>query len=199
MEIMSTIGLIISIITVSLFIIFKNSAQKYIDEKAKNLATIEDIQKITNEVEKVKSNYQQRSHAWKQLFEYEYAILKEVWTATWEFQEHAKSLLPMIDKLPNDLQKRKNVLNERYKKYSEALDSFKDSVLKNQPFIPVYVYEVCMPLREVVIDLYIEFEMSHDGQHKPDWKKVRDCIKELDGHLDKLNMAIHEHIYGKIK
>ncbi|WP_320040729.1 hypothetical protein [uncultured Desulfobacter sp.] len=79
------IGNVAGIIAIALFVIFRKSSQKYVDEKAKNLATIEDTQKITNEVEKVKAANQQRSHAWKQLFDQEYAILKEVWGSTWEF------------------------------------------------------------------------------------------------------------------
>ena len=54
MDILSAIGAISGVIAIGLFAIFRKGAQKYVDEKAKNLATIEDTQKITNEVEMVK-------------------------------------------------------------------------------------------------------------------------------------------------
>jgi len=199
MEILSTIGAISGLIALGLFAIFRKGAQKYVDEKAKNLATIEDTQKITDEVEKVKTNYQQRSHAWKQLFEHEYSILKDVWDSTWEFQAHARSLRPMFDHLPEDPEKEKDVFRKRYDRYAEAVEVFKDSVIKNRPFIPTHVYEACMSLREVVIELQVDFEMSFNDKHKADWKKIHDCSKKLDTHIENLNMSIREHIYGKIK
>ncbi len=69
MDVLGAIGATAGTISAILFVIFRNSAQKYVDEKAKNLATIEDTAKITTEVEKVKAGYLQRSHAWKQIFE----------------------------------------------------------------------------------------------------------------------------------
>lgn len=199
MEILNVISLIAGIVASILFVIFRNSAQKYVDEKAKNLATIEDTQKITNEIEKVKTDYLQRTHAWKQIFEFEYSVLKEVWSATWDFQAHARSLRPIMDHLPEDPEKRKEVFIERYNKYSETVNLFRNSVIKNQPFMPVHVYEACMSLREVVIELQVDFEMSLNDRHEPDWRKINECSKKLDERIENLNVSIREHIYGKMK
>jgi hypothetical protein len=184
----------------TLFVIFKKSAQKYVDEKAKNLATIEDTEKITNEVEKVKSDYLQRSHAWKQIFELEYAVLKDVWSATCDFQAHGRSLRPLFDRLPNEKDKQKETFEERYKKYIDTAMSFQNTVIKNQPFIPVHVYEACMSLRKIVIELQVDFELSlnESSNHDPDWSKINECGKKLDKEMDELNNAIRKHIYGKM-
>ena len=64
MEILNIISLIASGVASVLVFVFRKGAQKYVDEKAKNLATREDIGKITNEIERVKTEYIQRSHAW---------------------------------------------------------------------------------------------------------------------------------------
>ncbi len=201
MEILNVISILAGIVASILFVIFRKSAQKYVDEKAKNLASIEDIENITNEIEKVKADYLQRSHAWKQIFEFEYAVLKEVWSATWDFQAHARSLRPMFDHLPEDSEKQREVFVERYNKYSEAVNVFRDAVIKNQPFMPVHVYEACMSLREVVIELEVDFEMSLNERNKldPDWRKINECSKKLDEKIDNLNVSIREHIYGKMK
>jgi hypothetical protein len=199
MEILNAIGSIAGIVAAILFVIFKNSAQKYVDEKAKNLATIEDTEKITNEVEKVKTDYLQRSHAWKHIFEYEYAVLKDVWSSTWDFQAHARSLRPLFDHLPEDEEKRKEVFTERYEKYIVTANKFRDAVIKNQPFMPVHVYESCMSLRETVIELQVDFEMSINDTTRPDWKKIHECSKTLDERIENLNVSIREHIYGKVR
>ena len=199
MEIINIIGTISGAIAVVLFVMFRKSLQKYVDEKAKNLATIEDTQKITDEVEKVKSDYQQKSHAWKQLFEKEYIILKDVWDSAWELQAHARSLRPSLDDLPQDPEERKEVFIERHSRYVEAVKSFKDNVIKNRPFIPTHVYDACMTLRIVVIELEVGFEMSFNDGSNPDWEAIRNCGKELDVHIENLNTSIREHIYGKLK
>ncbi|WP_320040734.1 hypothetical protein [uncultured Desulfobacter sp.] len=56
-----------------------------------------------------------------------------------------------------------------------------------------------MSLREVVIELQVDFEGTFYYRDKADWKMIRENNKKLDEHLEKLNMSIREHIYGKIK
>ena len=53
-EILQWLGRLSGIVAIVLFFIFRKGAQNYVDEKAKNLATIEDTAKITQEVEGVK-------------------------------------------------------------------------------------------------------------------------------------------------
>ena len=200
MDILNTIGLIAGVIASVLFVIFRNSAQKYVDEKAKNLATIEDTKRITDEIERVKTEYVQRSHAWKQIFEFELEVLKDVWKATWDLQAYARSLRPIFDHLPEDKEQEKKVFIERHKKFSEKVEAFREVVIKNQPFIPPHVYKSCMDLRSVVVQLQVDFEMSLNERNKynPDWNKIHECGKKLDQEIENLNISIREHIYGKI-
>jgi hypothetical protein len=162
------------------------------------LATVEDIAKITQEVEGVKALHLRQSHAWKWVFEKEYEILKLVWDSTWEIQATARSLRPIMDQLPQDEEKKKSVYLERYKCHVNALNAFKDVVLKNKPFIPSSVYENCLELRSLVIDLLIDFEMSFRDDEQPDWKLIRECSKKIDDKLEELNLSIREHVYTKI-
>jgi len=198
MELLGVIGTVAGVIACVLFVTFRKGAQKYVDEKAKNLATIEDTEKITKEVEKVKAVYLQRSHAWKQIFEKEYSLLQDVWNSTWEFQATVRSLRPLLDHLPEDKDQQKKVYIDRYEKHIEAVNSFKDLVLKNRPFIPPYVYEACLSLRELVVELQVDFELSFNDQDRADWKRIHECGKKIDIELGKLNTAIRNHIYGKM-
>jgi hypothetical protein len=198
MEILDAIGSLAGIAAVALFLIFRKGAQRYVDEKAKNLATLEDTERITEEVERVKATYLQRSHAWKQIFEKEYSLLRDVWNSTWEFQATARSLRPISDLLPEDVEEQKTVFRKRYESHGGAVNAFRDLVIKNRPFIPPHVYESCLSLRTTVIQLQVNFEMSFDGEIKPDWEKIVKCGRDLDDQLEKLNTAIRNHIYGKI-
>jgi len=201
MELLGIIGNIAGVVACILFVFFRKGAQKYVDEKAKNLATIEDTEKITKEVEKVKAEYLQRSHAWKQIFEKEYSLLREVWNATWEFQSTARSLRPLFDRLPEDKEKQKIVFTERYERHINAANSFIDFIYKNRPFIPPHVYETCLSLRRLVIELQVDFEMSFKDNNDNDqtnWDRINECSKKIDIELDELNNVIRNHIYGKM-
>ena len=198
MDIIQWIGSAAGIIACILFVIFKKGAQKYVDEKAKNLATLEDTAKITQEVEVVKALHLRQSHAWKWVFEKEYQILQGVWNSTWDFQATARSLRPMLDRLPEDEQEKRKVFEERYKYHVDAANAFKDVVLKNKPFIPPIIYEVCEELRSLVGDLQIDFEISFCESAHPDWKKIHECSNKLNAKLDELNLVIREHVHTKI-
>lgn len=200
MELLETIGSWGGYIAIVLILIFRKSAQKYVDKKAENLATIEDTAKITKEVEDVKSKYSRESHAWKWVFEKEYDLLKDVWNSSWEFQAAARSLRPMLDFLPEGEEEKAKVFQERYDTYMNAAETFKDEVYKNKPFIPPSVYEVCFELKDIISDFQVDFEMS-DIQKLcgSDWEKKIDSLKKMNSTLDELNNQIRTHIHGKIK
>jgi hypothetical protein len=198
MDTLGAIGAIGGVVSTILFIIFRNSAQKYVDEKARNLATIQDTARITAEVERVKAGYLQTSHAWKQIFEKEYALLREVWNSTWEFQATARSLRPLMDRLPEDKTEQREVLIERHRVFGNSVKTFRDVVIKNKPFIPPRVYEICLSLREIVIEIQVDFEMSLDDSQRADWKKIHEYGKKLDKILEELNNAIRRCIHGKL-
>ena len=196
-EILQWIGNLSGIVALAMVYIFKKSTQTYVDEKAKNLATIEDTSRITQEIESVRNLYHRQSHAWKWVFEKEYEILRRVWDSTWAFQASARSLRPVIDRLPQDQNEREKVFQERYNFHADTVNSFRDVVLKNKPFIPPKVYEICLELRRLVIDLQVDFEMSVQESERPDWKMINDRGKKLDEKLEELNVSIREHVHNR--
>jgi len=197
-EIIQWMGSLSGIVAIVLFFIFRKGAQNYVDEKAKNLATIEDTAKITQEVEGVKNLYHRQSHAWKWVFEKEYEILRRVWDSTWDFQATARSLRPIMDRLPQDEEEKRKVFQERYKYHGDAVNAFRDVVLKNKPFIPPNVYEECLELRKLVVDLQVDFEMSFEKDERADWKMIHEHGKKLDDKLEELNVKIREYVHTKM-
>jgi hypothetical protein len=193
---LSGVGALSGAICIYLFNLFRNSAKVYVDEKARNLATIEDTARITAEIEAVKSKHEFSTHAKKQVFEREYELLQLVWRSTWEFQAMARSLRPIMDYLPEDKIKEENVLKERHAQYIESVNNFRDVVIKNKPFMPQNIYETCIELRGIVIKLQVDFESSFRVGGSPNWDRISECGDKLDSKLNDLSDAIRKCIYG---
>lgn len=195
-NVLSVVGSFSGIVAMGLFALFKNSAQIYIDEKARNLATIEDTERINDKIEDIKSKYELNTHAKKQIFEKEYDLLLLVWRSTWQFQAMARSLRPLFDYLPQDKEEQNKLLQERYNIYIESVEAFRDVVIKNKPFMPQDIYEICLSLRQNVISLQVDFESCYRIDGQPNWDKIKECGDKLDQKLEELSNAIRKSIYG---
>ena len=192
---LSVIGTVSGAVAIALLKVFQKSTQSYVDEKARNMATLEDTAKITAEIESVNAKFELSTYAKKHLFDKEYDLLREVWKSTWEFQAMARSLRPILDSLPEDMDEQKKVFLERYNKYGVAVQGFRETVVKNKPFMPQDIYDLCLSLRQIVIRLQINFESSLRNNGNIDWDKIWKWGEELDAELDKLSDSIRKHIY----
>jgi hypothetical protein len=196
MEILETIGAWGGYVAVALILIFRKSAQKYVDKKAENLATIEDTAKITQEVESIKSQHLRQSHAWKWIFEKEYLVLEQVWRASWEIQNSARAVRPNFDSVPADPDEAKKEYKERSVKYSEAVELFLNIIIKQRPFIPPSIYETCEQIQDSVIKLKNEFEKTFRGvDERIEWKTIREQGVKLEDLMAQLNNSIRQHIH----
>lgn len=174
--------------------LIKVGSHQYIDEKAKNLATLQDIKEITEKVESVKTEYVNRSYAWRKFLDFELNILKDVWKASWELQASVRSLNPIIDNLPENEEEKKKIFIARYKEYKEKVIQFIDMVVKNQPFIPPGIYTSSMEIRKSAISPQVNFEINFSNMEKIDWRKIVRDNKELDQKIDELNVQIRTYI-----
>ena len=185
------------IISPLLLVVFRSSAQRYTDKKAENLATIQDTGRITDKVERIKSDYQMQFQASRFVYENEYSLLKEVWKECWELQAKARSLTPVVDRSPADEAERKQNLFARYQAYVAQIELFKASVIKNKPFIPPSVYSVCLEIWKLVVPLQVTFEMSFQGIREPDWIEIESSGKVLDEKLELLSDAIRQCVFTR--
>lgn len=198
MEFASGIALLVATGTAAWLAAFKSGIQKYIDEKSRNLATLQDTARITEQVQAVESRFARSTHAWKEIFVQEYAMLKEVWRSTWDFQAKARSLRPVLDFLPMEPERIREVLVARGEVYNASVKDFIDVVVKNKPFIPQDIYDKCLSLREAVVDLQIEHQKSIDRPSAPlDWELIRESGRRLDDRLEALSDAIRNYVHGK--
>ena len=192
LQLAGTVG---GIASPALMVAFRTSAQKYTDKKAENLATIQDTGKITDQVERIKSDYQMWFQASRFVYENEYTLLKEVWKESWELQAKARSLTPVFDRASADEAERREELAQRYNTYVEQVNHFKAAVIKNKPFLSAEIYSSCDNIWKDVASLQVIFEMSFQGIKEPDWEKVQANGKELDNELEILCQAIRRRVF----
>jgi hypothetical protein len=190
-----SIGGLLAFIILSLL---KVGTFRYVDEKAKNLATVQDIQEITNKIESVKTEYVNRSYAWQKFLDFEFEIVKDVWKASWELQASVRSLNPIIERVPENQEERRKVYLARYKYYGEKINLFREAVLSNQPFIPPEIYASSMEIKKLVIPIQVQFEMTFDNGRDPDWEKIIKNSEELDKKIDEFNVQIRTYLYDKL-
>lgn len=198
MELLGGLALIVATGSAVSVAILKSGFQRYVDEKSRNLATLQDTARISEKVQAVESRFARGNHAWKEIFQQEYAILKEVWRTTWDFQATARALRPVMDFLPMDTDQIREVLSARGSTHNASVKAFIDVVVKNKPFIPQEIYDRCLSLREAVVDLQVEYQKSIDRANAElDWALIRASGQRLDQELEALSDAIRNYVHSQ--
>lgn len=170
----------------------------YFSEKFKNLATAQDIAKITTKVESIKAEYLNQTYAWARFFDFEFEHVKAVWDASYDLQISARSLSPIIDRVPLDEESQKAVRQDRHREYYECISQYQKKVLKNQPFIPQEIYNTSKTIMRLVIPLAIDFELCQRQEKEPDWMKIVDTNSKLDEQITEFCDQIQTYIYSKL-
>src|SRR5215213_11200962 len=104
---------------------------KYVEEKAKNLATKEDIEDITAsiervrsqhtaELERVRSDLNRALNVHKLQYETELKTYEQIWVDLVDVQRAALSLRPVVDTLPHDEAEKQRVMQKRLETFGDA-------------------------------------------------------------------------------
>lgn len=98
------LNVVYTIVVVALgwyLVIFKGSIKKYLDEKAKNLATREDISTITTRVEEIKTDFGRRLESYKHGLQYNLQIDTNAIIA---FQQKVREALDKVNSVVVEVQ-----------------------------------------------------------------------------------------------
>jgi len=189
---------IIEIVILAVLAIMGLFFKHYVSEKLKNIATSQDISTITTKVESIKADYLNQTYAWTRFFDFEFEHVKAVWDASYDLQISARSLSPIVDRLPLDEESRKALLQQRYLEYFECISQYQKKVLKNRPFIPTDLFIASQTVFNLVIPLGDDFEFSQSRSREPDWIKINDINQKLDKQIDEFGDQIRDYIYNKV-
>ena len=198
------------IILIGAILLVKSYLPKYFEEKGKNLATKEDIGAITDEVEKVKTQYSKdieilksellrQSHSHKVRYEYEFKILTEIWDALIYLRNKTLNLRPVFDQhTPGESENERKAI--RLKEFSEAYTGLIDKVEKNKPFYPSSIHskliELTTLLRQEAIDFrYLSPNSNTDFSFDPKyWEKAMSNSEIIIDSIEEICEVIRERV-----
>jgi len=196
---------LILIVSASLFGCFKIYMPAYLTEKAKNLASKEDLNKLTRIVEKVRSAYavelervradhareleEIRSlmvadlHVYQTRYNREFDILTELAEKLIPLRNAALALRPALDFTNSDEpeeERKKNRLDD----WAKAADAFRNVAEFRRPFYPEEIYNLCIELvkktrSEAISYGVTKYNPQKDEEYWEQAEKNGDEIAEL--------------------
>ncbi|HXL80643.1 MAG TPA: hypothetical protein VN951_07175 [Pyrinomonadaceae bacterium] len=173
----------------------------YASEKAKGLATKEDIGEITRKVEEIKGavslnlelikwELSKKATIHRLAAEKEFGALGEIGKALFELQIATNGLRPSFDQFdPNEPEQERH--NRRYKEWARSHDAFLDVVEMHRLFMPQYLYTQFFNIRRLAHAEALDFEYSlKAGKGKLSFESYQRREKKIE----ELNNAIHEAV-----
>lgn len=149
----------------------------YFGEKGKNLATKEDIEGITRQIESVKHSYatqleitraqltgQLATHGHR--YQREFSILESLTRKLVDVRDHAAVLRPVLDQIPAD-KTQEEVRWERINALWQAQRQLNRLSERAKPFYPAEIYESIRALEKVAREERINFTY-HTPENHPD-------------------------------
>ena len=200
--------LLILIVSVIFFGVFKIYLPAYLTEKAKNLASKEDLNDLTQIVEKVRSDYavelervrsdhareleENRSlmvanlHVYQTRYNREFDILFELAEKLVQLRNSALALRPAMDftsSNESDEDRKRN----RLENWTRAAEAFRNVAECRRPFYPEEIHNVCIQLirkthSEAVSYGVTKYNSQNDESY---WKQAKENGDEIkDRHKD---------------
>lgn len=179
----------------------------YIKEKGKNLATKEDIASITNEIEKVRSQYAEniealkaslgsRTHMHQVRYEREFEILLGLTEKLVELRDAATTLRPVseyVNPEETDADRKKRRLT-RYQEASRALYLFSES---RRPFFPEDIYDALQVVDRKAWSEVVQYNRrSPFGEHADPnyWDNAEKNAAEITSAVDSVLEKIRHRV-----
>ncbi len=213
MEYMISIqNILIVFISFIIGLFFRSFFPSYFKEKGKNLATKEDIEGITNKIERIRSEYSsnlelvkaelnKQLHIHKISSEKEFEILSELWRALAQLKNATSSLRPegdIIDERISEQERKKQRLNIFFENYYKFLEI----VQYNKPFYPKEIYEDVNKIMRISMHEAIGYknrspDYDDKGYDPKYWDRAVENINQITVSVDKVCEKISNRFYNK--
>lgn len=162
----------------------------YLQEKAKNLATKEDIGTLTHQVEGVKLQYQRAGAQ----FEAEFRTYQEIWERIVDVQRAALDLRPVLDRGLAPGETREDRKSQRLQRFADAFNEFNRLYWKRRPFYADAVFQELNELTTVVHGEAIGYEIGELGAHREYWTEARANAEKIAAQVERLCTVIRERL-----
>lgn len=183
---------------VLLFVLFfwaKNALSPYLAEKGKNLATKQDIARITSQVEGVRAGYASGLFVSQFRYEREYEILRDLMDKLVPVRSAAKALRPMMDWIDpdEDESERKRL---RLAKYNDVAEELWKSIERNKPFYPEVVYEHVNALHHSAFSEALRYHHTASDDGMKYWedamKSAEKITQAYDGAVEAIRVRVRD-------
>ena len=188
-------------------VLFLAYLRGYTRQKARNLATKEDIRQITDQVERVKHNYSERitqlqasletkinRHSFR--FQKEFEVLEDLMAQLVEVRDSALSLNPKVDFQPVDADQ-EQIKEERLERvFNAQRDMYKLRETK-RPFYPREIYDAIYTVEDEAFAGAVHYEVgqSHGVEAFKDyWEQVQKRRKEIVQHAEDAIERIRDRV-----
>jgi len=192
---MNPIGIVLNAVILILVLILFPTVRSYFSEKGKNLATKDDVAKITDMIEKVRTKHTAELEKMKAVvltkanihqirFEKEYGILSELAEKLVQFRDSAMGLRPVLDSY-DPQEPKEGRFKKRATRYMEAGKSFYSTYEARRPFYPDDLYDKLKVFQDVAWKEFVDYETGQlYGQDAEYWKRARESIETIAGASD---------------
>lgn len=177
----------------------------YIREKAKNLATKEDIGEITRKVEEIKGDVitgiellkwdlGKKSTVHRLAAEYQFKALAEIGASLYKLNLATRSLRPIIDSVDFNTPVMARH-QKRYEEWSVVYQAFAECIERHRLFLPETVYIKLQAIRKVSITEAMSFSMaaSEERMKLTDFQEAINNIEELEKEINGAISAIQNN------
>lgn len=172
---------IMEIILTILILIIQLFVAQYLNKKAENLATKQDLKEITTIAESTKASIASRLHTNKTRYDLELRILEELNEKIVNLKIAALSLRPIFDIETNQTDEKK--LERRFNDYNEAARSLHLYREYKKPFYPIDLFNKLIELDKVTwtetVETAIYSRKHRDTKYWREAKENSDKIKQL--------------------
>lgn len=176
----------------------------YFDEKAKNLATRQDIAGITREIESVKSMHAMqlekvRIALGSQLYIHqtryakEFEILSEIMPGLVALRDAAKRLRPVGDIVRAD-EEENDRRRRRLDRFNQAAKKFYNIYESKQPFYPEEIYTALVNLHEAAIHEVTQFSIGDAVDRNRYWKQAMKNAERISQLADCAVRSIRDRV-----
>lgn len=192
---------IIGIVGLLIGLAIRHFGASYFGEKGKNLATKQDIGRITELVESVKSDFSKdlellkwqltkKANIHRIVAEREVQAISEIGSVLFDLRLATSSLRPVFDRLPQGNEASKAVFQQRFSKWAETHDSFFSILEKQRLFLPKVIYQMLWEIKSYAVEEGVSFET--DFRHFYDESFTFEQYEKAIERVNKLLTAIDD-------
>ncbi len=155
-----------------------------------------DIEHYKHELEMETEKYRKKSEnltfVTRKQFETEFSAYQTIFDNLFTFGSCTSILFPILDKLPDDKEKVKEIYKKRYKDFCDAYNNFSETLEKNAPFIPEKHYDMFISIRNLAHKIgcmYPDIRIYDDSAYKNDFKLQNQNYQETIEFENKITIA----------